>query len=248
MPTITTSLLPTLARPEHSAGCSAVIIDLLRASTTITRALEHGASRVIPVLEPDEALEERRRLQAAGTAHEQIVLGGERGGVLIPGFDLDNSPAAYTRERVRGRTIVFTTTNGTRALMLARGHGAGLVLIGCLNNLAAIVDRLPTDRDVHLLCAGTRGEVSMEDVLCAGAIAQRLLERGFALPGDDQGRIAIELWRTAAAEPGGVLRAMRESRGGRNLIRLGFDADLADCARIDCSGLAPRLERGVLTA
>lgn len=247
MPTVTTSLLPALARPEHLTGCSAVIIDLLRASTTITRALEQGAARVIPVLEPDEALLVRERLQAAGVAREQIVLGGERGGVLIPGFDLDNSPAAYTRDRVRGRTVVFTTTNGTRALMLAQAHGAGPVLIGCLNNLAAVVDRLPTDRDVHLLCAGTRGEVSQEDVLCAGAMVQRLVEREFALPADDQGRMALGLWRHAAAEPEGVLRTMRDSRGGRNLTRLGFDADIPDCARIDCSGLAPRLEGGALT-
>lgn len=246
MPTIITSLVPSLATPELFAGGAAVIIDLLRASTTITRALEHGAAAVVPVLEPELAITERERLVISGQPRSSVVLGGERGGVLIPGFDLDNSPARYAREVVAGRTIVFTTTNGTRALMQADAGGATPIFIGCLNNRAAVVEAVPRDRHVHLLCAGTRGEVSQEDVLCAGAMAELLIHRGFELPSDDQTRLALELWLRARSEPGGVTRVLRGSRGGRNLHRIGFASDIDDCARLDQSTIVPEFRDGVI--
>lgn len=235
MPVLHFHFLPP---PSVAPGSAAAVIDLLRASTTITRALDAGARRVIPCLEPADALAQRDRLIAAGQPARLLLLGGERAGILIPGFDLDNSPAAYTPDRLTDRTLIFTTTNGTRALLAARA--ASTCIIACFNNLSAAAARLPDDRDAHLVCAGTHGEVSLDDVLCAGALALALLDRGFTLPDDDQPRIALAL-SAAARTPDRLLAALRDSRGGRNLIHLGLDADITDCARIDSTTTVPTL-------
>src|SRR5690349_17308087 len=121
-------LLPKLFEPDELRGSIAVILDILRASTTIIHALAHGAECVIPTEEIDEALRIKSSLPA-GT----VLLGGERDGLLIPGFDLDNNPFAYPKETVAGKTLVFTTTNGTRALK--RALQADRILIGAFVNL-----------------------------------------------------------------------------------------------------------------
>lgn len=222
-------LLPTLLPERSAAGAQAVIVDLLRASTTICAALHAGATCVRPVLEPDEAIAHARTIDP-----DSRVLGGERRGVLIPGFDLGNSPSEYTPARVGGREVIFTTTNGTRAIFAAASAGAARIVIGCFANLSALVASLASDgRPVKILCAGTNGEVSMEDVLCAGAIVSQLVAAGFAHHADDQSRIAERLYESAAAEREGILRVLRASRGGRNLIEIGLDEDVRDCADVD---------------
>lgn len=231
--------------PEHSAaGAQAVIVDLLRASTTICAALHAGARSVRPVLEPDEVIAISKTIEA-----RQRILGGERRGVLIPGFDLGNSPSEYTPARVGGREVIFTTTNGTRAIFAAASAGADRIVVGCFANLSALVASLVADgRPVHILCAGTKGEVSMEDVLCAGAIVSQLVAAGFAHHSDDQSRIAERLYESAAVEREGVLRVLRASRGGRNLIEIGLDADVRDCADVDRWPVVPEFDaaKGVL--
>lgn len=225
--------------PEHSAaGAQAVIVDLLRASTTICAALHAGAACVRPVLEPDEAIAISKTIEPG-----RRILGGERRGVLIPGFDLGNSPRESTPARMGGRELIFTTTNGTRAIFAASGAGAARVVIGCFANLSALVASLVADgRDVQVVCAGTNGEVSMEDVLCAGAIVSRLVAAGFAHHSDDQSRIAERLYESASAEREGVLHMLRGSRGGRNLVQIGLDDDIRDCAEIDRWPVVPEFD------
>jgi|GEM_PF-4138673 len=139
--------LPANIEPGDLAGGVAVVIDVLRASTTIIVALANGAARVIPC-----GLVDTARSLAAEDETGNTLTGGERGGVKIEGFDLDNSPASYTRERVAGRSIAFTTTNGTAALL--RTQEAARVLIGALVNRQAIVDALRAEgRPIHLVCA-----------------------------------------------------------------------------------------------
>ncbi len=236
---IRTYLLPQLVDPAALAGGVAVIIDQLRASTTICAALAAGAAGVVPCLTEDDA----RTVKAAATPGTCLT-GGEREGVLVAGFDLDNSPSSYTDARVRGRTIAFTTTNGTKAAVLAR-HGEHMV-IGCLANVAAVSKYLGADdRTVHLICAGTRERVSKEDAGAAGAIAERLVALGRptnlpdARPDDDSTLLAINLWRTAREQPGGVLELMTTSRGGRNLIREDLRADIERCAQLDVYPVVP---------
>jgi len=226
-----------------------VVIDVLRASTTIVTALAHGASLVLPCRSLDEA-------RAAAAGRPGALLGGERGGVRIAGFDLGNSPAEYTAERVAGKVVVITTTNGTAALAACRD--ATEVLVGAVVNrgaVAATAVRLAEERGcdaIHLVCAGTDGQVTEEDLLAAGAILEA------AGPGgqlDATARDARDRFRSLAAAAGtglagGITTAYRGSRGGRNLIALGMEADLALAAAIDSLAVVPRLEReaGALVA
>lgn len=234
-------LLPAWTGPAVLAGGVAVVIDQLRASTTIATALAGGAAAVRVCEEPPEAV-----ALAADMSPGTFLLGGERGGVRIDGFDLGNSPAEYTPQRVAGRTILFTTTNGTRTALLARA--AERVLFGCLTNTRAVAAELHADgRTPHLLCAGTNGQISMEDVLAAGAI----LDAMHATPDDDAARIALELWRSARAEPGGVRRVLHASRGGRGLDVLGFHADVDRCdgsAELDVIPEMDRRSRRIIDA
>jgi 2-phosphosulfolactate phosphatase len=218
-------LLPTLFEPADLRGGTAVVIDLLRGSTTIIHALAAGAEAVIACGEVEEA----RRIAANLSASGPVLLGGERGGRLIEGFDLDNSPLAYTPGRVAGRTVVFTTTNGTRAL--AQCREADRVLVGAFANAGALVAMLASDeRPVHLVCAGTDGEITGEDCLCAGALAGLLLEHdGGAYGANDAVRIAMDFYAMHSTNERKVWAAVSAGRGGRNLRELGFEADI-DCA------------------
>ena len=228
-------LLPFLFHPSELLGGTAVVIDVLRASTTITHALAAEATAVIPCEEVKEAQQIAANLPAT-----EVVLGGERDGKRIEGFDLDNSPLQYTSEAVGGKTVVFTTTNGTRALSLSQQ--ADRIVLGSFVNLNAVIASLAEDhRDVHLVCAGTRGHISAEDVLCAGAIAEGLATTlGSASRKHDQTRIAMDFFSANMQDESSLLEALRESLGGRNLHQLGFDADIERAATRDLFDLVPR--------
>lgn len=227
-------LLPRLVDPAALADDVVVVIDQLRASSTITAALAAGAESVRPVVSVEQA-------RAAGPG---TLLGGERGGVRIEGFDLGNSPEEYTSSRVRGRRIVFTTTNGTAAL--AHAARARRIIVGCLANMEAVARAIAEERGtVHLMCAGTHGLVGLDDALAAGAFVESLIDQGRSLTEDDSGLLAVEAWRTArAAGPGGVLSALRASLGGRNLLALGLEADLKWCSRVSVIELVPVFDPG----
>jgi 2-phosphosulfolactate phosphatase len=232
-------LLPDLIASEALRGATVVVIDVLRATTTIVQALAAGAREVIPCLEVDEA-----RRVASGFAQNERVLGGERHGVRIDGFDLGNSPAEYTPESVGGRTLVFTTTNGTRAMRHA--SQARAVLLAGLVNRQAVAVALHRETTAHILCAGTDGQITLEDVVTAGAVAEGLLSLGGSGTSgncelaNDQARLALDAWE--AAQRTGVLAAFQASLGGRNLIAEGFDADLPRAARLDIHTLVPALD------
>ena len=240
-------LLPSLVEPERLAGRTAVVIDVLRATTTIVHALAAGASAVAVCGEVDEA----RQLAASIPGS---VLGGERGGRAIDGFHLGNSPAEYTRQSAFGKTVVFTTTNGTRAM--SRCIGARRVLLGAFVNFSAVCRELsaefagPLGRGIALVCAGTDGEVTREDTLLAGAIVDDLVRTHAAqLVLNDQAEIAADAWRACRQDLGGhdpLARALRHSRGGRNLIELGMENDIAIAAAIDKFDLAPLLDLGTM--
>jgi len=216
--------------PEALAGASVVVIDVLRASTTIVYALAAGATEILPCLEVEAACK-----LAATLPPGQVLLGGERLGLPIEGFDLGNSPREYTVARVRGCSIVFTSTNGTRAL--ERCRLAERVFLGAFVNLSAVARAVTTAERLHLVCAGTRGEVSEEDTLLAGALVDRF-EAGLL---DSVARRARDQWREL--EPGPALvTALRHSRGGQNVVANGFDRDIPDAAQIDRFELVPELD------
>jgi 2-phosphosulfolactate phosphatase len=200
-------------------------------------------------------IDEARTLAAGGEPGSDVLLGGERGGLRIDGFDLGNSPLEYSQARVAGRRIVITTTNGTAALDACTA--AAEVLIGAIVNRAAVAARARelTDAhgvvDIHLVCAGTGGQVTEEDLLAAGAI----LDAASRLPGahgdtlDASATTALETFRGVLSTSGhgassAIVAAFARSRGGRNLIELGMQNDLPPAAAIDSLTVVPRLDRG----
>jgi len=234
--------------PGATAGGIGVVIDVLRASTTMITALSGGAERVVPVAEVSEA---RRRAAEIGPG---AVLGGERAGIRIEGFDLGNSPAEYVAERVAGKTVVITTTNGTAAL--AACTAAREVLVGAIVNRSAVAAtaRRLAEREacgsVHLVCAGTDGLVTAEDVLGAGAILDAAARHPRAADDElDPAAVAARAaFRALAAAHPADLPAALESTcaaapGGANLVSLGMSADIAFAARIDTLEIVPRLDR-----
>jgi 2-phosphosulfolactate phosphatase len=238
--------LASRVESQEFAGGTVVVIDVLRASTTIAHALNAGASDVIPCLEIEDA-----RTTAGRFPEGQALLGGERQGLPIEGFDLSNTPADYTPERVRGRTIVFTTTNGTRAMEKCRL--AGRVLIGAFVNARAVVQELLGCRKVHLLCAGTRGQFGPDDFLLGGLLVDRLLhasELKYRL--NAEAITARESWTTSfppsdvpgnePIEPERLARKLCESLGGKNLTALGLEKDILMAAQIDSLDIVPELD------
>jgi len=230
--------LPELVAPDQLAGSAVVVIDVLRASTTIAHALSAGANCVIPCLEVEEAR------QLANQLDGPTVLGGERQGLRIDGFDLGNSPGEYTADSVGGKTVVFTTTNGTKAMMRCRQ--AKRVLVGSFVNYSAICRLLRPEPVVHLLCAGTDGAITREDVLAAGMMAVEIsCEGDDPAQLNDQADLAADAFRTVTEEliEGTPLaRVLAESQGGRNLIARGLGSDIETAAQIDSLDVVPELD------
>ena len=209
-------LVPTLFEPGDLAGGVAVMIDVLRASTTICTALANGAEAVVPLSEVPRTL-------ALAKSDPVGIAAGEREGTPPEGFDLGNSPRDFTPDRVGGRDIYFTTTNGTQALQ--RMRQADEVLIAAFVNRAAVADRLRGEsRPIHFVCAGTDGAKTAEDVLLAGALARDLL--GDVPLGSPLGTQLAHDHYVARCEEGNVIDAVRSGRGGQNLRRIGLDADI----------------------
>jgi len=228
-----THLLPELFSPDELTGGVAVVIDILRASTTMTTALAHGARCILPRLHVEEALAEKQHFPA-----DSVLLGGERGGVLIPGFDLGNSPSDYSAERVSQKTVLFTTSNGTKAL--ARCASAEEVLIGCFLNLSAVTNWLAEEtRPIHLVCAGTNGQITLEDCLFAGVLAQHLQATAQETQTNDSTRICLNLAERWGTDSSQILAGLQHSQGGRNLTALQLADDLLTCAQLDSISIVP---------
>jgi 2-phosphosulfolactate phosphatase len=255
MPTAYVHLLPDLVAEEKLAGSTAVVIDVLRATTTIVHALAAGARQIIPCLTVEDA-----RAAAARLANEKALLGGERQGVRIEGFDLGNSPTEYTLATVGGRTLVFTTTNGTRAMLRCRQ--ARQVLLAAFANRSAVLAALAAEPVVHIVCAGTGGLITREDVLVAGSLVAGLNANSAAWELNDEAAIARDAWLAVGVETdlasgkrelAGIandrapatserlVRALEASHGGRNLLREGFPQDIATAAQLDRFDILPRL-------
>lgn len=235
MPTprvVTVTLLPALILPQALDGCVAVVIDILRATTTIITALAAGAKCVIPCATIDEA-----RALASEERHSPALLAGERHGKPIDGFDLGNSPGDFTAARCRGQTIITTTTNGTKALLASRC--AERVLVGAFVNFSAVCEQLDTDpRPVHIVCAGTDGEPALEDTLFAGAIVDHLSEM-FDVQVNDAARLAWDCFENHGRIMAG---AFEVCRGGEALMKIGLTADLRFAASVDKYALAAEMK------
>jgi 2-phosphosulfolactate phosphatase len=219
--------------PQDVAGRVVAVIDVLRASTTIAAALHAGAKAVIPFGSPEEAA-----TRARGMDKDAVRLGGERKMLPIPGFDFGNSPSEYTAKSVAGKTICFTTTNGTAAL-LATG-GARDVVVASFANFTAAGALLRTaargGTDVLLLCAGRDGHFALEDAVCAGRFAKHVSQRTSKVR---LGDAALACTLLAKRYEHSLARVFEHSEHGRALAEAGFDSDLAMCASLDAFPVVP---------
>jgi 2-phosphosulfolactate phosphatase len=226
-------LLPQLAAPGRLNGALAVAIDVLRATTTIVHALAAGCVAVRPCAEVDEARHLADHLPAG-----KVLLGGERGGKPLPGFDLGNSPREYTTKRCKGTTLVLTTSNGTHAVL--RAAEAERVLIAAFVNFSAVCEQICRDsRPVHIVCAGAEGEPCLEDTLLAGGIVDVLCEE-IDVRLNDSARLAWDCFENHGRILAGALEV---SKGGTQLREIGYADDIAAAAEVDRFALVPELRR-----
>jgi 2-phosphosulfolactate phosphatase len=213
---------------KELAGKSVVVIDALRATTTVTVGLENGAAAFIPVATIEEARE-------WAAANPDYLLAGERRAMPLEGFHLGNSPRDYRPDKVRGKTIVMTTTNGTRALVAA-GGGAE-VFIGSFLNLGALCERLiEAERDTLIACSGEKDLFCLEDTVCGGAIVERLEKTGIPLIKTDAASSAKILYEQCE---GNVYGMLCTCEWGVYLEGLGLGKDVRFCAQVDSSKLVP---------
>jgi 2-phosphosulfolactate phosphatase len=237
--------VPPVVGPAEGGPDAAVVIDVLRATTTIAWALENGAEAIQTFADLD-----RLNTAAAAWPAEERLRAGERGGKRLEGFDLGNSPTAVTHDVVAGKRIFMSTTNGTRSLVSVAA--VPLLLTASLPNRSAVARRL-VDRQcqrVWIVGSGWEGAYSLEDSLGAGAVASAVLEQAVAPHqrvdcGNDEMLAALALWQEWHHDTETCLRAASH---GQRLIAIGdHDADFACCAAVDSLKIVPiQAENGVL--
>ena len=226
---------PQALGPNDLAGRTVVVVDILRATTTIAVALANGAKAVLPAGTTEEAMRIAQNLE-----RDAVVLAGERKSERIPGFALGNSPAEFGPEVVTGKTIVMSTSNGTAALIAAQ---AAREVVACAAvNFSVVAERcravLAEHGDLVILCAGADRQFALEDAFAAGRLTKLLLPEGGAkhVTVNDGAVAALELARHYGERWG---RALRASAHGRELAALGFRADLDACAAQDTHPVLP---------
>lgn len=224
--------------PQSLASAVVVVVDVIRATTTMTEALANGARAIYPTASTEDAV---RLAQSFG--REDTLLCGERKGMKIEGFDLGNSPREFTAEAVAGKRLVMSTTNGTRALVA--GTEGERLLVCALTNLQAVADALAAAEAVAILCAGKEDEFSIEDALCAGALIARVRDAAEEPPRlNDASRAALVL--ADSLHPDRAVLA--ESAAGGVLADIGLLDDLEICVEVDRHGIVPEMKDQAITA
>lgn len=211
-----------------------VVIDILRATSSMVYGIDNGAQAIIPVAQVEECM---------NYAGKGYLLAAERNGEVVEGYDFGNSPFSYTAEKVAGKTIVLTTTNGTKALHLARKR-ASQVVIGSFLNLEALCEWLKTqEKDVLLLCAGWKDQFNLEDTIFAGAVVNQL-RSGFTHY-DDASVAAEDLFLLAKDD----LRAyIHKSSHSHRMVALNIEEDVKFCLQTNICQAIPVLEGDQLVA
>jgi len=220
-------LTPALLHLHDFSNSIVVVIDIFRATSSICYGIENGAESIIPVATIEDCESYRS---------SDFLLAAERNGEVVSGFDFGNSPFSYTQDKVSGKTIVLTTTNGTHAINMSKG--ASKIVIGSFLNLAALCDWLKTQpNDVLLLCSGWKGKVNLEDTLFAGSVVDYLNDEGYVL--DDGGIASKDLYTIAKDD----LRAyLKKTSHSERLKKLGIEEDIAFCLNLNITQEIPILD------
>ena len=230
MPTVEVCLSPALLHLTPTAGKTVVIIDVFRATSTIAAALHNGAQEIIPVATVEEAI-------AIGKATPNSLTAGERDGKVAAGLQYGNSPAEYPSAFIGGKTLVLTTTNGTKLLHMVQD--AAQIVTGAFLNLTALGSYLlQQGNNVVLGCAAWKDKFNLEDTVFAGALAERLLAGGYTTT-DDATRCAVYLNRQAG---GNYANFLRDSSHYHRLAAYGLERDLVYCSTPDLHPVVPVLD------
>ena len=218
------------------SGSNVVVVDVLRASTTIATALKNGARCIIPADSVETALKYVSLMKS-----DEVLLCGERGGKIIEGFDLGNSPFEYTRDKVKGKTLIYASTNGSVAIVKSK-HAKSSV-IGGFVNASKVVDFLKSKNgDILFLCSGKLGRFCIEDTVCAGMIID-MLSKVKKIDLTDSALAGVVLYRNYKSK---ILNMLKKSEHGRFLIELGFEKDLEVASKVDSIPILPCYSNGVI--
>jgi len=210
-----------------------VVIDVLRATSAICAAFQNGIKSIIPVA----TIEEAREYQKKG-----YLVGAERKGQIVDGFDFGNSPYSYMKEELKGKEVVLSTTNGTKALSIV--SDAPIVVVGALNNLDALCEWLAVqDKNVLCLCSGWQNKFNLEDTICAGAISDKLISTGKFKSDEDSSIAAKYLYLSAWKNPLGYLKS---SSHRKRLKNLNLNEDIKYCLTPNKTNVIPILKNGKL--
>jgi 2-phosphosulfolactate phosphatase len=224
---------PAIFNRYENKDAIVVVIDVLRASSAICTAFANGALSIIPVAEISEAKEFKRK---------GYLVAAERDGYVLDFADFGNSPFNFTRDKVEGKTIVYSTTNGTRIIDLA--STSYMTIIGTFINISSLTDWLmKQDRDVILFCAGWKDRFSLEDTICAGAIAHILLDSSLFTTNCDSVHASNDLWQIASQNP----KLYIEKAAQRSRLRdKGLDDCIEYCMTFNLTSCLPVIQDNVL--
>ena len=235
-PVLFTSLSPALIHLYDMSDSIVVIIDILRATSTITTALYNGARSVIPVDSISRCVETAKQING--------ITAGERDGKIAEGLSHGNSPFEYPRDFIGGKTLVLTTTNGTRLLQMALDQKAKEIIIGSFNNLSAVCNHvIQKKQNILLACAAWKDRVNMEDTLFAGAVISRVKQH-FHI-NCDSSHIAETIYKNGANDLFGLLQKNDASHYHR-LMNFGLEKDIRYCLSIDTANVLPVYREGHL--
>lgn len=237
-PTLFTCLSPSLLHLYDISTSVVVIIDVLRATSTIATALKNGAKSIIPVDTVAECIKLGKQMD--------VITAGERDGQVAEGLEYGNSPFTYTESFIKGKTLVLTTTNGTKLLHMALAAGAQEIITGAFHNLSAVSDHLlKEEKKVILACAAWKDKINMEDTLFAGAVIEKIGDR-FDV-NCDASKLAFNLYQQAKSDLFGFMQVNNASHFQR-LMGFGLEGDIRHCFEADVANVLPVYKEGRLVS
>ncbi|MCP4633863.1 MAG: 2-phosphosulfolactate phosphatase [candidate division Zixibacteria bacterium] len=215
-----------------------IVIDVLRASSTLTAALANGAEKIIPV---DSVM--RAQTEVKRYPKNRVLLCGERGYDKLEGFDLGNSPVEYNRDAVSGKTIIYTSTNGTRGISI--GTAGKILILGSFTNFPRPADYLmDINTDISIICCGNSGVFSLEDAVCGGMFVHYITKSIRSVTTNDAAEAAVALFKRYRDS---IPQMMEMCENGRQLALHGYHEDVVYCSRVGITDVVPVLQNGELT-
>ena len=230
-------LSPLNAEDLYFTGKNCVVVDVLRATSVISKALDNGAKEIVPVGTIEFAMK-----VSGDSFGGHRILAGERNTKKIDGFTLGNSPSEYEQEVIEGKSIILFTTNGTKAIVRAK-FSEKLITCSFLNLNAVKNHIINLDQDFEVLCAGDNGRFSLEDTSCAGKLIAEIIKQKEDVELTDSSRASLALFKTFGRS---IKKMLSETEHGKKLIANGFEKDIEDCAQLSKSEIIPFFKDGVI--